>query len=470
MRRQVVCVGLALAAALAAPSSARAQGFGLNEIGTCTVGRTSAVTAKPCDDGSAIFWNPAATVGQRGLSIYLGGSAIAVNGSFTQDTSGIRFPGDVPVEYPPAVFANYGWSDRIALGIGAYVPYGLTSQWKEDFPGRFSAQKASLQTIYVQPNIGIDVVPGRFSIGGGPIWAHSTLELRQGIDLSQVPVPLPGVPQGTTFGILGVPGGTEFGRVRAKGSDDAWGFQVGAHAVLTPSWQVGARYLSKVKFAYDADATFEQVNTGLIVPNTNGAFPIPGGTPFDVLLKPQFAAGGAFVAQTARTQIEHPAQAQVGLAFTGLARTTIEADYEWVQWSSFATLPITFTNPASSALSRVLREDYDDANIFRFSADHRFENDFSLRAGFSFNKTPVPDVSVTPLLPDMDRYVFGVGTSIPLASGFSLDASYLRVETEGRRGRIQERTGEAQTAEQLNTGWYGLNANIFSLGLRARFF
>jgi long-chain fatty acid transport protein len=133
-------------------------------------------------------------------------------------------------------------------------------------------------------------------------------------------------------------------------------------------------------------------------------------------------------------------------------------------------LPITFTNRASSALSRVLREDYDEANIFRFSADHRFENDFSLRAGFSFNKTPVPDVSVTPLLPDMDRYVFGVGTSIPLASGFSLDASYLRVETEGRRGRIQERTSEAQTAEQLNTGWYGLNANIFSLGLRARFF
>jgi len=206
------------------------------------------------------------------------------------------------------------------------------------------------------------------------------------------------------------------------------------------------------------------------VPNTGGLFPIPGGTPYDALLAPQFAAGGAFVAQTARTQIEHPAQAQVGLAFTGLERTTIEADYEWVQWSSFATLPITFTNPASSALSRVLREDYQNANIVRVSADHRFMNDWALRAGFSYNKTPVPDVSVTPLLPDMDRFVFGAGTSIPLAGAFSLDASYLRVETQGRRGRIRERTSESQTAEQLNAGWYGLNANIFSLGLRARFF
>jgi long-chain fatty acid transport protein len=466
MRISVVGAMVAFGAGVCASAAAGAQAFGLNEIGTCTVGRTSAVTAHPCDDASAIFWNPASTVRLPGWSLYLGAAAIAVNGSFTQDTTGLEFPSDAAVEYPPALFINYGMTNRLALGIGAYVPYGLTSQWKQDFPGRFSAQKASLQTIYVQPNIAYDLVPGRFSIGGGPIWAHSSLELRQSLDLSEVPIA--GTP--FTFGTVGIPRGTEFGRVRAKGSDDAWGFQVGAHAVLSPSWQVGGRYLSKVKFAYEADATFSQVPTNLIVPNTGGAFPIPALTPVDAVLQPQFGAGGAFSAQTVTTTIEHPAQAQIGVAYTGFDRTTLEVDYEWVQWSSFETLPITFTNPASAALSRTLLEQYDDGNIFRGSADHRFANDWSVRAGFAYNKAPVPDVTVTPLLPDMDRYVMGAGMSIPLAGRWTVDASYLRVETKGRRGRIQERTSIDQTAQELNTGFYRLDANIFSLGLRARFF
>src|SRR5262245_12501801 len=109
-----VGLGLVFGLVVAVPTIGRAQGFGLNEIGTCTVGRTSAVTAAPCDDGSAIFWNPAAAVRLRGWSFYVGGAGISVKGSFTQDTTGTKFPGDVPVRYPPAAFLNYRWNDRLA--------------------------------------------------------------------------------------------------------------------------------------------------------------------------------------------------------------------------------------------------------------------------------------------------------------------------------------------------------------------
>ena len=89
--------------------------------------------------------------------------------------------------------------------------------------------------------------------------------------------------------------------------------------------------------------------------------------------------------------------------------------------------------------------------------------------GFSYATTPAPDVTVTPLLPDMDRYNFSLGAGIPIGERVTLDAGYLRVETEGRRGRTGERVDRAQTAEQLNNGFYALNANIFSVSLKARF-
>ena len=46
----------------------------------------------------------------------------------------------------------------LLFGVAAYVPYGLTSQWGQDFVGRFSAQKASLASVYVQPNVAVELV------------------------------------------------------------------------------------------------------------------------------------------------------------------------------------------------------------------------------------------------------------------------------------------------------------------------
>jgi hypothetical protein len=43
------------------------------------------------------------------------------------------------------------------------------------------------------------------------------------------------------------------------------------------------------------------------------------------------------------------------------------------------------------------------------------------------------------------------------------------VNTQGRRGRVVDRTSESQTAADLNGGWYQLSANILSVSLKANF-
>ena len=105
----------------------------------------------------------------------------------------------------------------------------------------------------------------------------------------------------------------------------------------------------------------------------------------------------------------------------------------------------------------------------RGSLDYAFGNGWTAQGGIHYVNTPVPDVTVTPLLPDMDRWNFAGGVGIPFGGRWALDLAYLRVETPGRRGRLDERVSRSQTAEELNEGWYELNANIFSVSLRARF-
>jgi long-chain fatty acid transport protein len=449
-------------ALLGLPAAANAQAFGLNEIGSCAIARGFAATAAPCDDASTIYWNPGAMPSKQGLSFYGGVTAIAVAGDFTRDSSYRRFNADVPTAYVPHVFLNYRTTGKSAFGIGVYVPYGLTSQWGDDFPGRFSAKKAKIQSIYVQPNFSYQVNPD-WSIGGGPVFGHSTVELVQAIDLASTPLVA-----------LGVAKYTEFARATVKGSANAFGVDVGAHGRLGPSWQVGLRFLSKLSFSYDnADATFEQIPTGLNVVSAIPAssFPpngIPAGTPYDALVAGQFTGTGALTAQKASTQIPHPAQFQIGVGYTGYPNTTLSADYSYVGWKSFSQLPITFSGGATS---KVIEEDYDNTSGIRLGAEHRLQTGTALRAGFMATTSAAPNQTVTPLLPEQNRALGTFGVGLPFMSNYGLDLSYAHVFTAGRRGRLDERPA-GTTVDQaiaLNNGSFVLSANIFSLSLKAAF-
>jgi long-chain fatty acid transport protein len=454
---------------------AHGQGFGLNEISTCGIGRAYSAVATGCNDASAIYWNPAAASRLSGWSVLAGASAIALDGKFEQDTTFRTYKGDVPTAIIPHAFLNYhNPASRVAWGIGAYVPYGLTSQWKDDFPGRFLAKKASLQTIYIQPNAAWQV-NSRWSIGVGPVFGHSSVELIQGIDLSQQSTTVAG--QTVAFSQLGIPTRTEFARARLKG--DAWGYgaHIGLQGRLSSSWTVGLRYLTPVKFKYDdADATFTQTPTNLIL---GGAIPNPAnptgppligaGAQVDTLslLRAAFGAGGRLSSQKVRTEITHPQQFQAGIAYTGFKNWELEADYALIGYSSFKELPIDFSNATTP--DRTLIEDYRNSSGVRLAAEYGFGNNIHVRGGFAGVQGAPPDETVTPLLPDQDRANYALGITLPIFGPWMLDGGYVLVKAPGRRGRVDERTSRSQTAVQLNTGVYSLTANIFALSLKSSF-
>ena len=113
--------------AVVIPAAVQAQGFQLNEIGSCAIARAAAVTGAPCKDASVIFWNPAAgSILARGWSVQAGVTRLDVQGDFTRDTSLVEYKSNIKPQLAPSLFVNYKSAGRWTAGIGAYVPYGLT--------------------------------------------------------------------------------------------------------------------------------------------------------------------------------------------------------------------------------------------------------------------------------------------------------------------------------------------------------
>jgi long-chain fatty acid transport protein len=461
------------AAAILVPALAGAQGFALNEIGSCAISRGFAATGGGCMDASLIFWNPAGLARLSGGSALLGASSIQLKGKFVRDTTGKEFEGEQPTAFVPNVFVNKqvdAMGRKIALGAGLYVPYGLTSQWGDDFIGRFSSKKASLQSIYVQPNIAFNI-NNKWSIGGGPVYVKSNVELIQSIDLStQVAVTTPTV---VTFGNLGFAKGTEIGQVHIESGGHAFTGTVGIMGQINDRWTVGARYLGKATVKYrGAIAEFTQTPTGIVLPSTINAA-LVAGTQIDQLLAPQFAAGGALEpGQQAWTEITHPDQAQLGISYKDFHDWDVEFDYQWTGWKKFKELPVTFIRPSSNTnglISRVLIEDYNNTSSFRVGGEHAFANKATVRLGVAGATQAAPEATVTPLLPEQSRSYFSLGGSYPLTSKVTLDGAYMNIQTPGRRGRTDERSSRTITAPQLNNGVYSLTAHILSLSLKASF-
>jgi long-chain fatty acid transport protein len=517
---------LAVCMTFLTPSAAQAQAFGLNEIGSCAFARGMAATSAPCNDASAIFWNPGALAGMKGTSLLVGGAAIKVGAKFTRDSALGSHEADVPLAMVPHIFLNRALSDRMSAGFAVYVPYGLTSQWADDFPGRFLAKKASIATIYFQPNIAYSFKGGKWKVGGGPVIGHSTVELIQAADLADQIARVDSATVVTQRNIirfrhLGIAKGTEFASATLEGGATSFGFNVGVLGKLNDKWTMGARYLSSLMFEYDdADATFEQKETGIIFAANNPLL-YPAGTMFDTLalIRSRFcgatgdpmpsapgatagsaqtcAAGGLLGPQKVSTRIAHPDQFQVGFAYSGFANWVIAVDYEWTGWKKFTNLPVDFvrdtlntpitsvntnmgvcplaktaTDPACDfdLLDRDLIEDYNNTSAIRIGAEHTLKSGWLVRAGFAGVAAAAPDETVTPLIPEQDRTYWSLGTAIPIIKDkITLDATYGFVLGSGRRGRIDERVFRTVTASALNSGIYDLSAHVLSFSLKASF-
>lgn len=451
MRRFHVWLAVgALVAFVGTPSLATAQGFSVNEHGTCAMGRAGTGVASPCNDGSSMVYNPAGLTqlrkGQTQISV--GGTLIAPRGGFEADTGGTS---DLKSKnYPvPAFYLSRGFSENFAAGIGVFAPYGLSSEWVKKsngvlFPGRFSSYKSNIRNIYIQPTVAYKIA-GRISLGAGFDINMAHLELKQRLDLSEVEAQ-PGV----TFGNLGIAYGTDFADGTVKGDATSYGFHLGTTIDVTDKLAVGFRFLSRHTVDVDdGKATFNQVNTGIILPPGNplGA---PAGTPLDAILAAQFQPGAALSSQKGTTSLQLPEQYTLGAAYKATDRLSVLFDWTMTNWEVWDVVVLKFKNAGTSKLPQNFKKSY----AYRVGGEYGLGNGRVVRAGFITHNAAAPDQTVTPTLPEGDRTEFTAGFGTGLGQNGHLDLAYQYIDQGDRRGRTRGYPA-------ANDGVYSFKANLF---------
>ena len=461
MRRFALLL-LAGASALGAAAPLGAQGFGVYERGTCAMGRAGVAAANPCADGSALFFSPAGLAGLAGKHFSAGVTAIAAQGGFTDDFLNHRTDLDNPVIPVPNAYFTYQINPDLTAGIGVYAPYGLETKWPTaGFDGRFIGYNTKVRSIYVQPTIGYQVSP-KLKLGIGIAYIYSDLKLSQRADLSTRAIPdalaLPaGLPSGTTFGMVGVPTGSDFADATLDANGSGFAVNFGAIWQVSDRLSIGGHWLTRKKIDYVGDATFDQVQTGLVLPVAIG--PLPAGTLVDNVLIPQFAPGGALANGGVSTSLMMPPQGTIGFAYKVNDKWNVMADYHYVVWGWFSEVNIDFANAATPDLA--LHPSNDDTYGYRFGTEYRYSPKIQLRGGYLYHTGASPSQFVTPLLPEGPRNEFTAGAGIELTPKLHADLAYQYIKQNDRRGTVNLAIG--------NTGLYQFSAHLFGVGLAYTF-
>lgn len=439
----------------AVPATLPAQGFAVNELGSCPMGRASVSGAVPCSDGSAIWFNPAGLTAITGTTFSGSVTAIMPHGGFTDIYFNQKT--DMPNQtfWVPSVYLAHRMSEKLGVGIGFYAPYGLGTQWPTTFQGRFDGYKTKLTSYNIQPTIAYQVTKW-LSFGLGVAYIHSTVELHQRLDLSQQLVPaLFGLPPGTTFGTIGIPNYTDFADVSLSGSGNGVAVNGGVQIKVSDRLTIGGHFITKKTITYKGSATFRQINTGLVLSPAPPLIPTP--VPLDVVLQSEFQPGGDLTGGSASTEITLPDQGSLGFSYKASNRWTVMGDYQQIVWGWFNKLAFTFSNPL---LNRSQYEGYRDSHSVRFGVEFQQSAKTVVRGGYLFHTAATPDQTVTPLLPEGERNEVTIGVGTELSKGLLVNLAYQYI-------RQQDRNGRAGTT--FNNGLYKFNASLFGAGFTYSF-
>ena len=388
--RQVVASGrvtIMASLALLLPSTTRASGFYLQDQSARGTGR--AYSGEAADQGAAsLWWNPASIAGLQsseidssltGLLLWSKardqGSAISRFGQ-TAPVGGGNTTGVVSNGLVPDTAIALRLDDRWALGFAATSPFSFITQYDSASWARYAALTSRLETIDLQPTLAWRPVSW-LGIGGGPNIERTLAALS-----SALPNLSPAQPDATN---------TYHG--------EGWnvGYNVGFQLhLLDDRLTFGAAYRSRIEHSLDGH--------------------------LDIAGLSGFLAGQNLAAGDAKASFTTPWAATFGLRYRATRRLTLDAQLVRTGWSEFDSVRITY--PVSSTTP----ENYHDVTSGAIGLDYAVTPRWVVRAGVQYDPTPTPAQERDPRIPDGNRVLLAVGTSLDVTRRLTIDASALYLD------------------------------------------
>lgn len=373
-----------------------ASGFQLIEQNSSGLGNAYAGSAAVAENASTIFYNPAGMtqLNEREIS---GGLAL-VRPSFKFHNQGSVMPAAYPsppltslsgeggdggsLAALPNGYVSWALNKDLYVGVGFGAPFGLVTEYDENWLGAAQSVKFDIKTYNVNPSIAYrvnDVV----SIGGGLNWQKMEIEYQK--------KPL-------AFTAHPVNGAVPLATLSAD--DTTWGWNIGALFTLSASTKVGVSYRSSVKYTLD------------------GALEVPAS-----------AVTGAAVHRPTIADIELPDTFILSVTQKLNERWTMLGDVSWTGWSKIPEVNIK--SKATGVAYQVLSTDFKDTWRVALGANYQLNDAWKLKYGIAYDQTPVKDAQHRLLsLPDNDRTWLSFGGQWAPSKSSTVDfgVSYLFVK------------------------------------------
>jgi long-chain fatty acid transport protein len=442
MSRLKDCAGvstLVFAVSLGWAGNAMASGYAIKEQSGRLLGSAFAGAGSSAQDPSVMFFNPAGIARLDGYQI--SGSASGIFSRIEFDNRGSELtPFGLPIPggdggnagknaLVPAFYATAAPIDRLHFGLGVNAPFGLSTEYEDDWVGRYNAIESTLRTYDINPVVALELTPW-LSIGAGARFQYADAKLTQAIDF------------GSILAGLGVPGATPFGsdgNVELEADDWGYGYAVGVLVEPFQGTRLGLAYRSHIDQQLSGDADFKDV-------------PLP------------LQALPVFQDQHANAGLSTPDSVDLSIYHEIDDRWAVMGDAQWTNWSRFGELRVDFDD--AGVPDSVTKESWQDGWFFALGAQYKLLEPLTLRAGVAYDQTPVQDAHRTARLPDADRYWLALGGTYVFTRWLSVDLGYAHIFV--RNADIDESVATGAITHQLD-GRYDSAVDIVSLQLNLRF-
>lgn len=381
MQRAAFKVALtAIAVAAAFASTAHAAGFMLTEQSAGSLGRAYAGAGVDGTDLSGVYYNPATMVLHKGTAVQLGLVGVGLNLDYVDET-GATANGRNKAEVIPHGYFTHQINDTVWFGLGVTVPFGMGTEYDEQWIHNQRGISANIQTVDINPNFAFKLNE-KFSVGFGASLQYAQADLTMRMKKE---VPTMGSAEATS---------------EIDADSIAWGWNVGMMWSPLENFRVGVSYRSQIRHDAEGDLTIDHPNElGDTVLGTMGVL-----GKFD-----------GFATVTA------PAWAMASVAWDVNDLVSLYGTFRWTDWSSFDKLEITSDVGVGDTITNKWRDTY----LGSLGMDLRLTDWWTLRGGIAYESSPISKPEYrTAIIPDADRWWFAIGSSFKWSDNFQTDVSF----------------------------------------------
>ena len=321
----------------------------------------------------------------------------------------------------PHAFYTHQINDDWYFGLGAFTRFGLGLNYPSEWPGRFNIRNVELMTASLNPALAWKATD-KLSFGGGVEIMYVTLDLKRRSMATLIP-------GGGLGGLLG-PNPTFMEVDASITGAQGWGIggNLAVHYQFNDQWAAGIQYRSKVRVRAQGDVEF--TNHGVKGPGVDDPIfgPILGPDLNDTantIFNENFNNGKA------RSTVMLPDSVSAGISWTPTPDLSFEVGAIWTQWSTFHSLDIEMPAPLPTSENPKRWKD-----TWRLNAGVEYQalDWLTLRAGYVWDQSPVPNRYQDYLVPTGDRHMGSVGFGLQWGedNAWTLDFAYAYIKPKNR--------------------------------------